>query len=328
MSEVRHYNCNYTNDEGHHCPGEAGQDDLCKWHDPAYPKDGAEIRRELEVWAHANRSMQGFQLAYAALDDVNLVNRGKKQGYDLTGSDLYHASLRDAHLFQIDLSGSSLIKADLTGSNLNCANLTDANLLGAVFDGAKLEHVTWGREVLQERLAWEALATGDRSRALDYFEQAEEIYRNLRLNAEIRGHFNNTGAFFHKEMIMRRQQLPRWSSARLLSKLVDVFCGYGERPDRVIISSLILIVFCAIGFFFSGVNGPDGEIVFSSTASYAENLRALLTCCYYSVVTFTTLGYGDIVPIGWTRLLAAFEAFTGAFTVALFVVVFVKKMAR
>jgi len=39
-------------------------------------------------------------------------------------------------------------------------------------------------------------------------------------------------------------------------------------------------------------------------------------------------GYGDLVPIGAARPIAAFEAFTGNFTMALFVVVFVKKMTR
>jgi len=46
------------------------------------------------------------------------------------------------------------------------------------------------------------------------------------------------------------------------------------------------------------------------------------------VVTFTTLGYGDISPIGVTRFFATFEAFIGSFSLALFVVVFVKKMTR
>jgi len=58
------------------------------------------------------------------------------------------------------------------------------------------------------------------------------------------------------------------------------------------------------------------------------NLLSLLNCLYFSVVTFTTLGYGDMVPVGAARALAAFEAFTGSFTMALFVVVFVKKMTR
>ncbi|WP_373689732.1 ion channel [Rheinheimera sp.] len=40
------------------------------------------------------------------------------------------------------------------------------------------------------------------------------------------------------------------------------------------------------------------------------------------------MGYGDITPIGVSRLVAAVEAFTGSFTIALFVVVFVKKMTR
>ena len=32
---------------------------------------------------------------------------------------------------------------------------------------------------------------------------------------------------------------------------------------------------------------------------------------YFSIVTWTTLGYGDIVPLGWARALAASEALVG-----------------
>jgi hypothetical protein len=50
------------------------------------------------------------------------------------------------------------------------------------------------------------------------------------------------------------------------------------------------------------------------------------------VVTFTTLGYGDIHPVGYSHYVASVEALTGAFFMALFVVVFVvvfvRKMAR
>ena len=54
----------------------------------------------------------------------------------------------------------------------------------------------------------------------------------------------------------------------------------------------------------------------------------LIKLMYFSVVTFTTLGYGDLVPVGPSRIIAAIEAFAGSFTLALFVVVFVKKMTR
>jgi hypothetical protein len=58
---------------------------------------------------------------------------------------------------------------------------------------------------------------------------------------------------------------------------------------------------------------------------WQENLEQFL---YYSMVTLTTLGYGDFTPVGISRAIAAIEAFTGSFTIALFVVVFVKKMTR
>ena len=57
---------------------------------------------------------------------------------------------------------------------------------------------------------------------------------------------------------------------------------------------------------------------------------------YFSVVTFTTLGFGDLYPnstkgfleIPWFRVLAALEAFIGAFMMALFVVVASKRIMR
>ena len=51
-----------------------------------------------------------------------------------------------------------------------------------------------------------------------------------------------------------------------------------------------------------------------------------LNCLYFSVVTFTTLGYGDFQPlVGWSRFLVSFEALLGAFTMALFVYTFARR---
>lgn len=37
----------------------------------------------------------------------------------------------------------------------------------------------------------------------------------------------------------------------------------------------------------------------------------LASCAYFSFITYTTLGYGDIVPIGQLRFLAGLESLTG-----------------
>lgn len=37
----------------------------------------------------------------------------------------------------------------------------------------------------------------------------------------------------------------------------------------------------------------------------------ILNCAYFSFATYTTLGYGDISPVGALRFLAGLEALTG-----------------
>lgn len=43
----------------------------------------------------------------------------------------------------------------------------------------------------------------------------------------------------------------------------------------------------------------------------SESEPSFLECIYFSVITMTTLGYGDIVPLGWSRLFASIEAIFG-----------------
>jgi len=57
--------------------------------------------------------------------------------------------------------------------------------------------------------------------------------------------------------------------------------------------------------YYYMINNPEfGELVgnFSGT---------LLDCVYYSFTTYTSLGFGDIVPHGPIRFLTGFEALTG-----------------
>lgn len=53
-----------------------------------------------------------------------------------------------------------------------------------------------------------------------------------------------------------------------------------------------------------------------------------LECLYFSAVTFTTLGYGDMRPVGTLRFLAAVESLIGAFAMALFVYAFTRGTAE
>jgi hypothetical protein len=70
----------------------------------------------------------------------------------------------------------------------------------------------------------------------------------------------------------------------------------------IVVSSLFhIVVFACVFRTFRIIDG-DGELV--QTPNFADHF-------YFSVVTFSTLGYGDFVPSGNSRLFAAYEALIG-----------------
>ncbi len=279
----------------------------------------------LEQRARTLEPMNKFNLTNANLSNIDLVNSGSKDGFIFINANLYKANFENAHCFKLDLSGSSLMKANFKNANLHCANLKDCNLLGTNFEGAKLENVQWDREIIQERAAKKETSLENQ---IDYYQQAEEIYRNLRRIAEYDGLFETAGYFFQKEMQMRRMKMPMYSFKRIFSKVVDFSCGYGERPLKIISLSILVIILFSVVFSFTGIYYEDKIQAISFDNSLTQNLLVFANSLYFSVVTFTTLGYGDILPIGITKLFAAIEAILGGFILAIFVIVFVKKMTR
>lgn len=291
-------------------------------------KANMKLAEKLESYARKGGLTQGLHLQKANLAGVNLVNRGQADGYDFSGTDFYRANLQHAHLFNITLRDGSLMKANLCEANLHCADLEGCNLLGVKLADARLDNLHLGKRLAQEKQAIQYRRQGNHKQAIDHFEQAEEIYRNLKKAAEDQGLFRLAGQYSYKELWVRRHLLPRFSLRWWFSHLVDTLCGYGEKPENTVLFSILLIMFCAVGYFLFGVNYSGEMVIYRPDASVSDNLNSFLLSCYYSVVTFTTLGYGDITPVGITRFFAVIEAFLGSFTIALFVVVFVKRMSR
>jgi len=42
-----------------------------------------------------------------------------------------------------------------------------------------------------------------------------------------------------------------------------------------------------------------------------ESVHSIMNCIYYSFITYTTLGFGDVIPTGSLRFLTGLEALTG-----------------
>jgi hypothetical protein len=321
--------CQYVAPDGVPCFDDA-QDgrELCVWHDAAVDKSGPDWAPRLEALARDGQSMAGFELARAQLDGISLTFPEHEKGADLRFANLQRANLKGARLYRADFTGAFLLKANLSDANLNAARFEDADLLGASFSGVHMEDTDWGKALRQDREAYAAEARGHHDLAAQNFREAEEIYRDLRITSEAQGHRRISGEFFYREMLMRHHRLPRFSMARFVSRFAHILYGYGERPTYIISFALGYMALFGVIYFLTGVHDMGVLDIYDPAKSLADNLSTFGNCLYFSIVTFTTVGYGDIVPAGATKAIAAFEALSGSFIMALFVVVFVRKLAR
>lgn len=317
--------CGYIGPSGLQC-SESNSDGnpLCFWHDRNTPKTNPVIKEKLEQKTRNQESMEGYELSGANLEDAYLMEA------NLSYATLTRVNLKDGHLFGINLRGARLFKASLEHANLKDSILEGADLLGINLDNTDLDRVKWGhRNFLRNHLEAQKLKDqGDKLGARAKYLESAEIYRSIRKRYEASGASDIAGEFFHLEMVMKRNLMPLFSVPRFWSKLVDLSCGYGELPYRVIGSSITFIILNALIFCIFGMTSGGETYVFNQNLNLIGNLTIFGNALYYSVVSFTTLGYGDFTPISWSKPFAALEAFVGAFMIALFVLAFVKKMTR
>lgn len=93
--------------------------------------------------------------------------------------------------------------------------------------------------------------------------------------------------------------------------------GHGEKPNRTFYSALAFLFLST--FFYM-----QGYLANSAVIFKPNFLQAL----YFSTITFTTVGYGDVTPIGLTKAIAMFEALCGIFIIPIFIVGLSRKYLR
>jgi len=102
----------------------------------------------------------------------------------------------------------------------------------------------------------------------------------------------------------------------LVSGLESMLWGYGEKPFRIFLVALFVV--SAYAGIYNAVDWTDTDGKLSKLG--------LIDSLYFSAVTFTTLGYGDITPkTQLLKMLAGSEALCGAFIIGLIVAGFPTK---
>ncbi len=77
----------------------------------------------------------------------------------------------------------------------------------------------------------------------------------------------------------------------------------------------VIVLFALLYFSLSYVPGHGSDQI----AAAGDPLFRFLTALYFSVITGATVGYGDVLPLGTSRALAAFEGILSFVLLAMFV---------
>jgi len=177
------------------------------------------------------------------------------------------------------------------------------------------------------------------------FFLAKRIYLNFKNNFHSIGRYDDESWAFKKEKDMERKSyfhlksLHKW----LWSCFLNAIYGYGEKPERVIVSAIAIIIIFAFVFMNFGIDAnpqldtiPKYNILkeLFMGIRYGDllvrlkdiSLEQIKNCLYFSTVTFTTLGLGDFLPVeSWGRIFVGAEAFIGALMMALFIYTFARR---
>jgi uncharacterized protein YjbI with pentapeptide repeats len=243
---------------------------------------------------------------YAYLSDFSGANLAKAK---LHGALLAQANLAENNLSGINLSAANLTNANLQGSNFSNTNLTNTLLINANLKHSQLSHADISGANLQSANLANAKVDG-------ILYNRKTKFRGIRV-------FSCYGSSRFKRFAQDQDYIEEFKEAHPFSYYVWAgLTDCGRSITRVVLWSLALVLVFGLVYFVIG------EQAFALTNR--ETLQwNLFTTTYYSVVTFTTLGFGDITPR--TPLAAGFvmlEVIVGYLMLGILISILATKVAR
>jgi uncharacterized protein YjbI with pentapeptide repeats len=236
-----------------------------------------------------NTNLSGADLRNAKLGEALLYNADLRNA-NLGKALLYNADLRNANLIGVNLRGADLVNTDLRGADLRGANFTASNIAGVRWDPRKMRGKYMGIRGI------------DSSYGNAFFKRAaaDQDYLDT-----LEYHWKGKWQIYLFKL---------WG-------LID----YGRSIERVVaIAFGTMILFGLTYSVFPGLLGLD---CLPGAKDCKRN--SWFTPFYFSIVTFTTLGFGDITPKNLVgELIVSFEVILGYAVLGLLISVLADKVVR
>lgn len=277
-------------------------------------------------------NLRGASLAYATLSEVDFTS----------------ATLRDVNAHEANLNMANLEAVDARNSHFEGADFEDAILIDADLRNSRLCRAKLYQAVLSDTLINNRTTFNEKC-AYHYPRNSPDNDHAHRLEAAVWMHRSLQNLHEENELVQRARQHHvqkeeayrkyhrgegnRW---QYLTYTINAHTTrHGENPWRVVWRSISVILLFALLFpSIGGIRGGETDAplhVFPVQLSllqlpwvaglpYLDHFQTFLTSLYFSVVTFTTLGYGDFQPATpAAQFFAGVESLVGSLLMALFV---------
>lgn len=171
----------------------------------------------------------------------------------------------------------------------------------------------------------------------DDYENAKINYRIAKNQSSVTGDYEKLGYYYYMERFYGGKCIKRsgfrsysqYINARFIDFLSRITIGYGEKPLNILIISFFIVSFFAILYMIIGIKYNNEIIKISNFSSFSEAIKNYVDLWYFSMITFSTLGYGDMVVINMAgKMLVSIEVFLGVTMVASWASVIFRKMSR
>ena len=253
----------------------------------------------------------------ASLEDAQLENRTDLRGAELSGMCLYQTAFRD-----VRINNDTTFGIDDNKPGTACRYEYDPSATVSVAD--------------EDFSRWKAAAwTYRRLESLFEENAMDQRARNAHIRKE------EAQREDHRQQVrdwtwLRNRTLPSGAWLRSLEKSTLSWLNWrlhrhGESLRQLLKISATLIVVCGTIYSVAGVAQENPETTYQllKATSLFELATDLLNGLYFSVITFSTIGYGDFYPASpLSRLLVGIESLAGALFIALFVFVIGRRVAR
>ncbi|MGL5692643.1 MAG: potassium channel family protein, partial [Peptostreptococcaceae bacterium] len=163
------------------------------------------------------------------------------------------------------------------------------------------------------------------------YEDLYNVYMTLASKFESNKLTKVSGEYYYLAKCEERKFLSGIDKVK--SYIYWLLCGYGERPTYSLITSLEILIIFTIIYMFTGIS-VNGELI-KYDMSFILNLPIenfhldFLNSLYFSIVTFTTVGYGDIIPVGiMSMVLSGIEMVIGITMAGVWTAILARKITR